>query len=52
MTVYDGDSITYDAIGNPLARYTYDTWGKTVAIVDASGNMIQLNGKYKTTGTI
>lgn len=35
----------YDPNGNLLARYIYDTWGKTVMIVDGSGNEI-LTGNH------
>ena len=35
----DVDQI-YDTKGNLLARYIYDTWGQTAAILDANGNEI------------
>ena len=35
----DVDQI-YDTKGNLLARYVYDTWGQTAAILDANGNEI------------
>jgi len=36
-----GDVIALtDGYGNPLARYTYDAWGKLLSVTDKNGNAI------------
>jgi hypothetical protein len=51
LTAYNGKSITYDAIGNPLTydSYTY-TWQNGRQLAGISGNGLSTSYKYNASG--